>query len=395
MRKALALVLFFVLGCQESHVSTYTVVHDLMSGFPAAPSGSALFYLPGTLTPIVVYGDASGTATSNPVALDSNGAATVYLNRLARMIVQTAGGITISDTVANQEADTTVANTSTAFTAATSKAAMDTALAAFGGQDFQYVPSGAWVGMTPKTWMNGVVRNVMAYGSVGATSVNDGVTPADSAIAAAIADVQAAGGGVVYLPAGNYLCNSPITWSTTGLVLRGAGAGLTTIKVNSGTNNGITIASANGSQVQGLRVTATAATTGKSISVTSVTGLIINDVKTDSAATGLALTSIIGGYVSGNSNIGGTHGIVVVTSVSVTVVGGLPSSVEWDSASSDCVMIGCSIVPTFTARMGVADLTPLHHSTAAAYAAADNWSGQHSDINQPQIYDMLARFFGQ
>jgi hypothetical protein len=54
-----------------------------------------------------------------------------------------------------------------------------------------------------------------------------------------------------------------------------------------------------------------------------------------------------------------------------------------------------AIVPTFTARMGVADLTSLHHSTAAAYTCADNWSGQHSDINQPQIYDMLARFFGQ
>ena len=54
-----------------------------------------------------------------------------------------------------------------------------------------------------------------------------------------------------------------------------------------------------------------------------------------------------------------------------------------------------AIIPTFTARMGVANLTPLHRSTAAAYAAADNWSGQHSDINQPQIYDMLARFFGQ
>jgi hypothetical protein len=53
------------------------------------------------------------------------------------------------------------------------------------------------------------------------------------------------------------------------------------------------------------------------------------------------------------------------------------------------------IVPTFTERMGVANLTPLHKSTAAAYGAADNWGGQHSDINQPQIYDMLARFFGQ
>jgi hypothetical protein len=54
-----------------------------------------------------------------------------------------------------------------------------------------------------------------------------------------------------------------------------------------------------------------------------------------------------------------------------------------------------AIVPTFTGRLGVANLTPLHQSTAKAHGAADNWGGQHSDINLPQIYDMLARFFGQ
>ena len=54
-----------------------------------------------------------------------------------------------------------------------------------------------------------------------------------------------------------------------------------------------------------------------------------------------------------------------------------------------------AIAPTFSGRMGVADLTPLHQSTAVAYGAAGNWGGQHSDINLPQVYDMLARFFGQ
>jgi hypothetical protein len=54
-----------------------------------------------------------------------------------------------------------------------------------------------------------------------------------------------------------------------------------------------------------------------------------------------------------------------------------------------------AIVPTFTGRLGVASLTPLHRSTAATYGAASNWGGQHSDINLPQIYDMLARFFGK
>jgi hypothetical protein len=54
-----------------------------------------------------------------------------------------------------------------------------------------------------------------------------------------------------------------------------------------------------------------------------------------------------------------------------------------------------AIVPTFTGRLGVANLTPLHQSTAAGYGATGNWGGQHSDINLPQIYDMLARFFGK
>jgi hypothetical protein len=53
------------------------------------------------------------------------------------------------------------------------------------------------------------------------------------------------------------------------------------------------------------------------------------------------------------------------------------------------------IVPTFSGRLGVADLTPLHQSTATTHEAARNWAGQHSDINLPQIYDMLAQFFGK
>ena len=53
-----------------------------------------------------------------------------------------------------------------------------------------------------------------------------------------------------------------------------------------------------------------------------------------------------------------------------------------------------ALVPTFTQRLGVANLTPLHQATAAAYGAAGDRGGQHSDINLPQIYDMLARFFG-
>jgi hypothetical protein len=50
-------------------------------------------------------------------------------------------------------------------------------------------------------------------------------------------------------------------------------------------------------------------------------------------------------------------------------------------------------VPLQTGNFAVVDLTPLHNSHAAAWGPG-HWGGQHSDINLPEIYEMLARFFG-
>lgn len=52
-----------------------------------------------------------------------------------------------------------------------------------------------------------------------------------------------------------------------------------------------------------------------------------------------------------------------------------------------------SIIPRFTGALGVADLTPLHEWHKSAYGPS-GWAGQHSDINLPQIYELLAVFFG-
>ena len=53
------------------------------------------------------------------------------------------------------------------------------------------------------------------------------------------------------------------------------------------------------------------------------------------------------------------------------------------------------IIPTFTQRLGVANLTPLHEAAANDRDRADDSNGQHSHINLPQVYDLLARFFCQ
>lgn len=63
-------------------------------------------------------------------------------------------------------------------------------------------------------------------------------------------------------------------------------------------------------------------------------------------------------------------------------------------AVDERVQVAQGTVPTVKGRFAVADLTPLHDAHAAAYGADSNWGGQHSDINLPEIYELLARFLG-
>lgn len=304
-------------------MASYLIVHDLLVGFSEAPTGVAYFYLPGTTSPMVVYGDDTGTAVTNPVALDSLGSARVYLSQLARMVVQDAHGATIRDQVINGQQDSTVTTTSAAFTGSTAKAALDTALVAFGGKDFEYVPSGAWVGMTPRNWMNGVLRNVMAYGTVGATQVNDGVTPADSAIAAAIADVQAAGGGTIWFPAGTYLCNAALAVAGSGVTLAGPGSGTATIKNNILNGSLLGTTSAASLAIRGLAFASTAASSGKAITITGCAGVILEDVYTTGFDIGLDLASSCSNVAVRGGQFGGTtSGIRATSYTNVAIIGG-------------------------------------------------------------------------
>lgn len=81
-----------------------------------------------------------------------------------------------------------------------------------------FVQSG--VGSVVRTMQDKARESVSAkdFGAVG-----NGVTDDGTAIAAAMAAVEAAGGGVVYLPAGDYLITAPLALKD-GVVLRGAGS---------------------------------------------------------------------------------------------------------------------------------------------------------------------------
>lgn len=57
-------------------------------------------------------------------------------------------------------------------------------------------------------------------------------------------------------------------------------------------------------------------------------------------------------------------------------------------------LLGPGSVPPITAARSVVDLTPLHQSRAGIPGASTTFSGQHSDINLPEIYELLVRFLG-
>jgi hypothetical protein len=194
--------------------------------------------------------------------------------------------------------------------------------------------------------MNGVVRNVMAYGSVGATSINDGVTPADAAIAAAIADAQANGASDVFLPPGTYLLNSPVAINTTGVTIRGAGAGVTTIKINSATNNGFVVTSASGVRFRGLTIIAATATTGAAITTNSG-GMTLDDVTTTTSVDkALVMTGSSNVTVQGNCSLAGATYAVSATTVSqLTIVGGV-----YNGGTASIITSGCTGVAVIGAN---------------------------------------------
>lgn len=61
-------------------LSPVAIQHFLDDDGNPVPSGKLFTYQAGTLTPQAVYQDSSGTAHANPVELDANGRATIYLS---------------------------------------------------------------------------------------------------------------------------------------------------------------------------------------------------------------------------------------------------------------------------------------------------------------------------
>jgi hypothetical protein len=215
-----------------------SLVHFLAAGVNGALNGSATFLLRGTASSAaaVLYSDFEGTTQpgTNVIALDANGAAEVYCDAYVDVIIRNSAG-TILRTVTVGTADATVEVQSTAFTGTdydgtpsntagepiTLRALLNKWLTSAGAVDFKVSVGGVATDLDEAiASFSGLFFNVKSpeYGAEG-----DGVTDDTAAVTGAIADVVAAGGGIVFFPPGTYVLDDMVLVSAASITFMGCG----------------------------------------------------------------------------------------------------------------------------------------------------------------------------
>jgi pectate lyase-like protein len=198
------------------------IVAPLASGIVGAPNGTATIYKRGTATRATWYDSFEGTGQSSTanVTLDANGGAEVYVNEYVDVTVNDNTGASVrSFTAGEAAANVEVRSTSftgidytTALSAAGNpidlKSVLDLWKTSAGTTDFKVLVAGVATllkdAVAGRQFYN--VKDA-AYGALGDSSTND-----TTAIQAAINAAHAAGGGIVYFPAGTYRITAALTW---------------------------------------------------------------------------------------------------------------------------------------------------------------------------------------
>ncbi len=134
------------------------------------------------------------------------------------------------------------------------------------------------------------------YGAKG-----DGVTNDSTAIAAAIADCAAAGGGVVYFPPGTYVNTAVLNVTTTTVNLVGSGSANTTI-LHNGTGDCFkvllgTFTVQQAGRIAGMTITGTSSANGAGVHIQDTVGFALEDVViqtfTHASGAGLWLDNVV------------------------------------------------------------------------------------------------------
>jgi hypothetical protein len=225
------------------------LIGPLAAGIAGCESGSFDIVLRGTSTPASYYTDFEGLTspiTGTGVALDARGGGIFYVNSLVKVTAKNSLGATVRQFIAG-DASTAVEVRSDSFTGThyqsgavaasnptTLAAVLDLVNNSFGTTNWQVLYGGSSVNLSTALATLAGLKNFVvtdpAYGAVG-----NGIADDRSAINAAIAAANAAGGGVVFFPPGTYRITNALTCFTT-VALVANSASLTSITLDHATN---------------------------------------------------------------------------------------------------------------------------------------------------------------
>lgn len=201
------------------------LISPLAAGIVGADNGVARIYRRGTSTRATVYTDfesTTGDSSGDDIDLDSSGSAIVYANELVQVQVYDSLGELVRDFISGAGAYAveviSPAFTGTDYTTgqrAVSKptnagALFDLWLASAGSIDWEVLYSGTATELQDALGaLYGMFFNVKSpeFGALG-----DGSTDDAAAWQAAHDAADAAGGGIVFVPPGDYLHGSTINW---------------------------------------------------------------------------------------------------------------------------------------------------------------------------------------
>jgi hypothetical protein len=323
------------------------LIGPLAAGIAGAENGFVRIYRRGTSSFATYYttfeADTAIVSTGN-VALDPRGGIVAYVNELVDCVVVSSGGEPVVEFVAGESAPA-VEVISQSFTGVnyefgTSGASEPTTLQTI--LDLWYTSNGAidW-----KIVFNGAATSIRtALASIAGIFVNvkdptydakgDGTTDDASSIVAAMT-AAAVSGGIVWFPAGTYLCNSGMTVPDN-VSLMGAGPAASYIKFNGAAINGLAYSAASSKDpqmIRGLRLGHAQANTGLLVAVADVVKLVIEDCYIGDANTKFGV------------DISVSNADVRILSTTIQVGDQFGYNIHHSSGVSTVLMVGGRIIP--------------------------------------------------
>lgn len=216
----------------------------LAAGVKGASNGTVFVYRRGTTTAATVYADFAGKVKRvGEMRLSSHGALECYVEELVDVVVKDADNEQVRAWTDGRSSGAVVVDHDVS-TEDTLAEALGNALTSFGAEDWKVLVNGEdQLVYAALHTSSGVFWSVKLRGAAG-----DGTGDDWGPLQGTIRAVAAAGGGVVYVPAGTYLVSGPLELPT-GVSLVGAGSGATSIVANHSDASLLQLFSSSGQQV--------------------------------------------------------------------------------------------------------------------------------------------------